>query len=98
MTDGHKHRVVRVKKGSLVYRLLRYPLIFTDDRARVEESPYPYGESAVTSGVYYLSLLGILHRWTGLTLTERLPKVYRVDTNWSPDDLDDKIAWFKADD
>jgi hypothetical protein len=71
MTEGHKHRTVRVRKGGLIHRLLCKPLYWTDDRAKVDASPYPYGVYQYVSTdreVYWLSALSILHRWTGLTL------------------------------
>ena len=69
MTTGHKHRHLKVKKGGLIFRVLRKPLWYTRDVDRVDASPYPYGLSE--SRGYYLSLLGVLHRWTGLTLDTR---------------------------
>lgn len=65
MSEGHKHREVTVKRGRLV-RFLTKPRWHTHDIVRVDASPYPYGQSRC--GGYYLSILGVLHRWTGLTL------------------------------
>lgn len=85
MTPGHKHWNVRVRRGGIVHRLLTRPVIRTTNLPRVEASPYPYGilldgeiqpdpppVEPDPSEVYYLSVLSILHRWTGLCL--RLPK------------------------
>lgn len=66
MTSGHTHRTISVKRDGLVHRVLRAHLFHTDNLARVDPSPYPYGECYY--GGYYLNLLSILHRWTGLTL------------------------------
>ena len=73
MTSGHKHRIVTVPSWDTWYvRLLRKPLWHCRDIRRVDESPYPYGPCAKTKRAnptcWTLSLLGILHRWTGLTL------------------------------
>lgn len=75
MTEGHKHRVVRLKDGWL-YRALKHPLAWSRDYERLDASPYPWrakNEQAFKDGLreqpYCLSLLGILHRWTGLTIT-----------------------------
>lgn len=78
MTAGHKHRVVRTRAGSRLYRVLRKPRYVTTNQRRVERSPYPYSplpsrERVVEPDRYYLSLLGILHRWTGLTLEVKEP-------------------------
>lgn len=70
MTEGHKHRLVRVTPR--VMRLMRKPLIHCRDLDRVDASPYPYGPCNLSFGknptCWTLSLLSILHRWTGLTL------------------------------
>lgn len=74
MTSGHKHRIVSVKRDGLVHRVLKCQVFVTSDLDRVDRSPYPYGPVAdegatgENSEEWYLSLLGILHRWTGLTL------------------------------
>lgn len=71
MTDGHKHRLLRVKRGGRLYRVLRHPLWHCRDLDRVNRSPYPYGPCALSTEpvtCWTLSPLGILHRWTGLTL------------------------------
>lgn len=80
MTQGHKHHIVRAPR--LIRRALTAPLWRTENLARVDASPYPYGVilngERIPDGklpkipdpaeVYYLSALSILHRWTGLCL------------------------------
>jgi hypothetical protein len=69
MTENHKHRLVQINPGGWLYRFLRKPRWFVYDRVKAEKSAYPYGVvSNVVPPMYYLSLLGVLHRWTGLTL------------------------------
>lgn len=79
MTDGHKHRHVVVPSWDRWYvRLLRKPLLHSTNYARVDRSPYPYGPCADPKcknsyrmpppDCWVLTPLGILHRWTGLTL------------------------------
>lgn len=77
MTTGHKHRVVRIRKGSRLHVLLTQPLVWShEDLSRVDNSPYPWGPSnealfqrdPAAPQPFYLSALSILHRWTGLTL------------------------------
>ena len=74
MTDGHTHRMLKVKDGGLVVRALRYPLLHRPLSESVDKSPYPYGpclhegDCGCADACWTLSLLGILHRWTGLTL------------------------------
>jgi len=75
MTEGHKHRTVTLRVntrlGGAVRAVLLKPRFHSTDLARVEASPYPYGLCREHLGCYYLSLLSILHRWTGLTLKEK---------------------------
>lgn len=85
MTDGHKHRHIVVPSWDRWYvRLLRKPLIHHktlthNQYKRIDESPYPYGPCAKHGNrrtdplatCWCLSPLGILHRWTGLTLVTR---------------------------
>lgn len=72
MTPGHKHRTLAVQDGRRLVRFLRRPRWSTRDARRVNRSPYPYGVNPSTNHLvdetYYLSILGVLHRWTGLTL------------------------------
>lgn len=63
--------MVRVKRGGLLTRALRYPLVHRRDLAAVDRSPYPYGPCALSpepARCWTLSALSVLHRWTGLTL------------------------------
>jgi hypothetical protein len=78
MTDGHKHRLLHIGHDFNWWpvRLLRKPVWKIHDpdlRPKVDASPYPYAVIREFHGgkareCYTLSLLGILHRWTGLTL------------------------------
>lgn len=77
MTVGHKHRVVRVRRGGRWTGFLIKPRYKTKDKKRVDSSPYPYGclftPPNTPDQIYYLSILGVLHRWTGLTLEVEEP-------------------------
>lgn len=82
MTDGHKHRHWVIKSfDSWWVRLLRKPLWTVHDpdlRPKVDASPYPYGVVTEFHGgkvreCYTLTPLGVLHRWTGLTLEVKEP-------------------------
>lgn len=80
MTTGHKHRhLVVASFETRLVRLLRKPLRHETNIVKVDVSPYPYGPCPGEKGCphrllhprpdcWTLSLLGILHRWTGLTL------------------------------
>lgn len=69
MTDGHKHRTVKIRSWDAWWvRALRKPLFHTTNVVRVDPSPYPYGPCAIHHDCWTLTPLGILHRWTGLTL------------------------------
>lgn len=74
MTEGHKHRTVEVKRGSLVYRLLKKQFFVTASGDRAEKSRFVYGPAPCPArgctdmNRYGLSLLGLLHPLTGLTL------------------------------
>lgn len=68
MTEGHRHRFVKVKKEGLLARVLSTPIYYSTDYDRVDRSPYPWGLPSPESRRYYLSPLSIAHRWTGLTL------------------------------
>jgi hypothetical protein len=76
MTEGHRHRIVSVPSWDVWYaRALRWPLLHSTNQRRVERSSYPYGPCTKREGsclghreCWTLSTLGILHRWTGLTL------------------------------
>ena len=71
MTAGHKHRLLALRSPRL-HRLLTEPRWRTEDADRVDRSPYPYGVMPSPyggdKGWYYLSILSVLHRWTGLTI------------------------------
>ena len=80
MTDGHKHRHVVVPSWDKGYvSALRRPLwhqpVFTQGTEdRVTASPYPYGPCEKGHDrCWVLTPLGILHRWTGLTLEVKEP-------------------------
>lgn len=71
MTDGHKHWTIKVKQDSRIVRFMRKPRLLTDNVRRVDRSPYPYGILVPPRDRhtwYYLSILSVLHRWTGLEL------------------------------
>lgn len=80
MTAGHKHRVVTLKEQGILLHLLRTPLVRTCDPARAERSKWVWGqtyERVAGDGpirdvaVFVLTPLGILHRFTGLTVDAR---------------------------
>lgn len=77
MTEGHTHRIVTVKRGGHLHRFLTKPRWHTVNLMRVDASPYPYGLCAIhvpltaSQPCYHLSILSVLHRWTGLTLKTR---------------------------
>lgn len=73
VTAGHKHRHVNLT-NRVLYRTLRKPRFKTRSLQRAERSRYPYAgawDTQANEPYYYLSLLGILHRWTGLTVRWR---------------------------
>lgn len=70
MTDGHKHRTIRTRKGTLLYRVLRKQLFTTNNRPWVERSRFVFGPSP-RPGRWGLSLLGVCHGLFGLTLEVR---------------------------
>lgn len=62
-------RIVHVKEGGPVYRVLRATLTTTTDRRRAQRSRFMWGlESANGEPFYRLTPLGVLHAVTGLTL------------------------------
>lgn len=85
MTDGHKHRYLHVGVNSTLLHLLRTPLVHSADREAVEKSKWVWGadRSDIISGdgpvryvtTYRLTVLGILHTLTGLTVCTDDPKV-----------------------
>lgn len=79
MTTGHKHREVRVKRDGWPYRVLRKPLLVLSDKhtAYVDRSRLVFGVRTSTRDhheEYTLSLLGVLHALTGLTLRYEDPE------------------------
>jgi hypothetical protein len=71
MTAGHKHRYIKVRYNSLVYRALRKPLIETTNLDWVNRSRMVFGPKPIKEHEhqhYTLSLLGILHGLFGLTI------------------------------
>lgn len=74
MTAGHKHRVVRVKRGSRLHRVLTRPTLRVATTDRADRSRFVYGPVAGQHGVPFLwrlSPLGVLHAMFGLTLDVR---------------------------
>lgn len=77
MTEGHKHRFVTTTSGSWLERVLTRTIVWRSrDLAKVEASRFVYKPDPDEQGRYLLSLLGLLHALTGLTL-------------YVPDDFDD---------
>ncbi len=73
MTAGHKHRHVKVRKGSLLHRVLTKPLRHTYSPKVADASRFVYGPCRLHPvpepfACYHTSPLGILHPLTGLTL------------------------------
>jgi hypothetical protein len=73
MTTGHQHRIVRLRRRGLRWWLLQRTLWTTRDRTWAIESPYPVQECRLPYPhdhvpIYRLTVLGFLHRWTGLTV------------------------------
>jgi hypothetical protein len=73
MTDGHKHREIKVKRIRVVHGLRRpIPFTHTFNVDRVDRSKYPYSTCPrwvlFSEECFYLTWLGFLHRWTGLAL------------------------------
>lgn len=74
-TKWHKHRHFKVQPNGLVCRVLRRPLLHTENLPWVDRSRLVFGpchKHRVAKGeprpCWTLSLLGILHQLTGLTL------------------------------
>lgn len=76
-THWHRHWNVRVKQdglvGGVVYRVLTQPIWWEADIRKVAQSKYPYRPAERTASCkvvteWCLTPLGVLHRWTGLTL------------------------------
>lgn len=72
-TRYHRHWHVPVTYGSLLYKVLRKPWITLDEShlAYVERSRLVWGvtsEPGTQYNLYTLSLLGLLHGLTGMTI------------------------------
>jgi hypothetical protein len=68
-TRFHRHWHVTVRKQGRIYRWLRKPRLRTCDREYVERSRLVWGVHEYPHGtIYVLTILGILHGLTGLTL------------------------------
>lgn len=69
MTGGHKHRLIGVRNGSWLYRVLRYPILHTRNIRWADESRLVFGPCEKHGDdCWCLSLLGLLHGLTGLTI------------------------------
>lgn len=71
MTEGHKHRMLKVKEGGLVERLLTGPVLRrSTDRGLVDRSGMVWHcePEDLETGPYLLRPLGLLHGLSGLTL------------------------------
>lgn len=80
MTDGHKHRHIKVRRYGLMHVWLTTPRSHETDIDYVDASPYPYGKCPEHANCWYLSILSVLHKWTGLTLvTEESSSERRAD-------------------
>jgi len=87
MTEGHRHFSLKARKDGWVLKALTFPLFVLprEHLDRVLVSPYPYSvllndevvrngrvpEEPDDSEQYGLSLLGFLHRWTGLVINTK---------------------------
>lgn len=69
MTVGHRHRTFTVKRDGLVMRVLRGVIVWRSANVeKVDASRLVYRGEPDSKGRYPLSLLGLLHGLTGLTL------------------------------
>lgn len=73
MTAGHKHREIKVRPGTRVYRVLRKPLLHTRATGWVDRSRLVFGVCLARSHAKHpdcwtLSLLGACHGLFGLTI------------------------------
>lgn len=81
MSDGHRHRHVTVKRDGLVVRVLRGIIVHRSANIEhVENSRLIYRGEPDSKGRYPLSLLGLLHGATGLTLDVHTPEELERDT------------------
>lgn len=67
MTPGHKHRNVKVRADGWILYLLRRPTLLVVGAERAGKSRLVYGPTKRPDR-WRLTPLGLLHRWTGLTL------------------------------
>lgn len=67
MTAGHRHRVVAVRRHSLIHRALTRPTLAVVGTRRADRSRFVYAATARPDR-WRLSPLGLLHPLTGLTL------------------------------
>ena len=67
MTEGHKHRTIRVRNNGLLRKALTRPTLAYTDTATAERSRFAWGPTRCPD-VWRLSPLGLLHGLTGLTL------------------------------
>ena len=76
MTEGHKHRHITVTEGSLVHRfllpVLHLPLRKVDFET-ANNSRLVWGAHDMDSDEWTLTVLGLLHTFTGLTIIVETP-------------------------
>lgn len=66
MTAGHRHHTIRLHRTSRVLRVLLVTVYTTSDRDKAHRSPFAY---RLGLGMRYrMTLLGVLHRYLGLTV------------------------------
>lgn len=69
MTSGHKHRLLKVKRGGRLRRWLTKPtLLVSRNEEWVDRSRLVFGPVEGEEGAWRISPLGLLHGLTGLTL------------------------------
>ncbi len=82
MTAGHKHRAIRVREDGVVLKVLTGTVVRrSTDLKKVTNSVMVYRPVEGRSGVYELSLLGMLHGMFGLTLNT-CPDKKRRRASW----------------
>jgi hypothetical protein len=71
-TRFHRHWYITVREQGRIYRFLRKTRRYSTDRQKVEASIFAWGVNPNkhdgSSTIYTLSILGVLHGLTGLTL------------------------------
>lgn len=70
-TRWHKHWHVKVRYNSRLYRLLKIVLWRSTDEDYVRRSRLVWGQPDTRDDAYTLTVLGLLHTLTGLTLRLR---------------------------